>query len=310
MIYTCTLNPAIDYYIHSDLFTIGELNRSQNSSMSIGGKGINVSVMLKNLGVDSILTGFLGGFTGQYIEEYLNNELHLTTRFIRIHDLTRINIKLSSSGVETEINQSGPHVNQDAQEKLISFLSEMNEKDIFVCGGTKPLGMNNIFKEIASVCQQKNISFVMDTSKQDLLDVLPHNPLLVKPNIHELEEIYGVKINSLDDIIYYGTDLLNRGANMVIVSRGKHGSIFISRNHVYISPTIDGQVKSTIGAGDSMVAGFIAEYSRSEDEFESYKLAIASGSATAFSDSLASEKDVLYLLNKVIIEEVIPDENH
>ncbi len=304
MIYTCTLNPAIDYRLVVDNLELGKLNRSNFSKMMAGGKGINVSIVLNNIGSENIAIGFLGGFTGVYLKKYLTEILKLKSDFIEINDLTRINIKLSHNLSETEINQEGPTILENDAKHLIDYIHKLNQNDILVCGGTKNKGVEDIYSRIALACHSKGIEFVVDATKKDLLDVLKYHPFLVKPNIHELEEFFDTLISSVEDIIRYGKKLIDLGAKNVIVSRGKDGSIFINRETILLSEGIRGEVKNTVGAGDSMVAGFVSEYMKNQDIHASFKQAIAAGTATAFSYNLATLAGIEEIYPKIIITEV------
>jgi len=304
MIYTCTLNPAIDYRLVVDTLEVGKLNPSNFSQMLAGGKGINVSVVLNNIGTDNIAIGFLGGFTGEFLKSYISKELKLKSDFIEINDLTRINIKLSHDLKETEINQAGPTIFPEDAKRLLRYIQNLKKEDVLVCGGTKTRGVDDIYSQIAKLCNEQGIEFVVDATKKDLLDVLKFQPLLVKPNIHELEEFFQEKITTLEEIIFYGKKLLNLGAKNVIVSRGKDGSVFLNSQGTLLSPGLVGEVRNTVGAGDSMVAGFVSQYIQNKTSFECYRYAIACGSATAFSYNLATKDEINSLLGKIEINEV------
>ncbi|MEC9484258.1 MAG: 1-phosphofructokinase [Candidatus Izemoplasma sp.] len=304
MIYTCTLNPAIDYRIECDTFNLGTLNRSSFSKFTVGGKGINVSMVLKELDTKSVAIGYTGGFTGTYIKEYLIDELNIENHFIDIPSPTRINVKLLVDDEETEINQSGPIIGTEELKLLTDFIDTLNTDDILVCGGSQGRSKQNSYLEIAKQCHHKNIDFIIDSSGQSMLDVLAYHPLLVKPNIYELEEYFDVTLNTEDKIISYGKKLIDLGAKNVIVSRGEKGSLFINDNHIYRADLIIGDVKNTVGAGDSMVAGFVSAYTQRQNDKQAYQLAVASATATAFSYSLAKREDIDKYLNQVVVNEV------
>lgn len=302
MIYTCTLNPAIDYQIRLDDLHRGKLNRSSFSQFQTGGKAINVSIVLNELKTPNIATGFLGGFTGEYLEKTLNEQYHLQTKFIHVDDFTRVNIKLNVSGEETEINQAGPKITPSDFHQLLHLIDSMSKNDIFIASGSAVKGVDQIYLELAKACKNNGIPFIVDATKSDLSDVLPYQPLLVKPNLHELEEFFQTSIKNHAEIIQYAQKLLALGAKNVIVSLGGKGSVFVSQDTVMSSKAIVGEVKSTVGAGDSMVAGFVSRYSKDQNLFESYKCAIACASATAFSPGLATLTEIEALLPEVKIE--------
>jgi len=293
------MNPAIDYQIRLNHLNQGKLNRSHDALFQTGGKSINVSIVLNELGTPCIATGFIGGFTGNYLIQTLKEQFHLNTFFIQIDGFTRVNIKLNVSGEETEINQEGPKIDESDFNKLIQLINSMTKSDIFICGGSAVKGIDSVYFKIAKACAKRGIEFVIDATKSDLADVLPMHPLLVKPNIHELEEFFNVNILCQADIIQYAQKLISLGAKNVIVSLGGKGSVFVNPDVVYSSKAIVGEVKSTIGAGDSMVAGFISRYSQDQNLIESYRLAIACASATAFSPSLGTKNEIDVLLPQV-----------
>jgi 1-phosphofructokinase len=304
MIYTCTLNPAIDYRLLVSNFEVGKLNRSSSSIFMAGGKSINVSIVLNELNTKNIATGFLGGFTGQYLKQYLIENLKLDTNFIEVSGFTRINVKLLSNDIETEINQESPNIEDKDFQKLTNLIDHMETLDILICGGSSVKGIDNIYEKIAIHCQKKKIEFIIDTTKSDLAQVLPYGPLLVKPNIHELQEFFGVSIRTLDETIKYGKKLLELGAKNAIVSLGGKGSIFVNKDLTLRAKALVGEVKNPVGAGDSMVAGFISSYTIDKDIIKAYKLAIACASATAFSPTIGTRSEIDALLPSVEIENI------
>ena len=299
MIYTVTFNPAIDYIMRTNEFIPGVTNRSFKEEVYFGGKGINVSVVLKELEVDSVAMGFVAGFTGDAIEKGIK-EKGIKTDFVHLNDgLSRINVKIKA-GEETELNGQGPDIPQDATEELFSKLGRLNSGDTVVLAGSVPKSMpEDIYERIMKRYSKKNIRFAVDATGKLLLNVLKYNPFLIKPNNHELGEIFGCEIKSLDDIIKYAKELKNMGAVNVLVSLGKDGAVLVDeKGDIHIEKAISGNLVNSVGAGDSMVAGFLAGYSRRKNYDCALKLGIASGSATAFSDDLAKKEDIVSLMRK------------
>ncbi len=289
MIYTLTLNPAVDYYVTLDDFTIGKVNRTKSEKISFGGKGINVSLVLKELGVKSIAMGFVGGFTGEAIENHLiQNDVDCD--FVKIAVNTRINVKLN----DTDINATGPDVSQDELERLYKKLDNLCDEDTLILSGSVPKSLpQNIYSTIIERLQNKSINFVVDAEKNLLLETLKYKPFLIKPNHHELGDIFGVAINNFEDAVFYAKTLKQKGAKNVMVSLGEKGAVLLDENgKTYIQEAPKGQVISTVGAGDSAVAAFLAEYLNSNDYKNSLKLAVAAGSATAFSNGLATRDKI------------------
>lgn len=232
MIYTVTLNPSVDYIVEVEEFTLGGLNRMKRDMKLPGGKGINVSRVLKQLGVENTATGFLGGFTGGYIEQWLRQEM-IASDFVHITDDTRINIKLKA-GEETEINGAGPEISQPEIASLLHKLDALKQGDVVILSGSTPPSLGgDFYSRLIAVCKQKGAEFVIDTTGQALKDALPLGPLLVKPNHHELAELFGVQISTREEIITYGRKLLEAGARHVLVSMAGEGALFISEQGVY-----------------------------------------------------------------------------
>lgn len=307
MIYTVTLNPSIDYIVEVEDFKTGELNRMTRDLKLPGGKGINVSRVLNQLGVQNKAIGFLGGFTGRYVEYWLSKE-SISSDFVFISDDTRINIKLKS-GHETEINGSGPIIQEVEAEALLHKLVKLGGEDIVILSGSVPPSLRGDFYEkLISICKQNKAEFVIDTTGKTLKDALIHQPLLVKPNHHELAELFGVTINSREETITYGRKLLKAGAKHVLVSMAGEGALFITENETYHASAPTGFVKNSVGAGDSMIAGFIGTLSLTGDLLEAFRVGVASGSATAFSDDLAVKEHIERLRPLIRISQV--DENH
>ncbi|WP_294135692.1 1-phosphofructokinase [uncultured Clostridium sp.] len=300
MIYTITFNPALDYIVKMDEFNLGNVNRSNNEFVYAGGKGINVSIVLNNLGVKSKALGFIAGFTGEEIERRVR-EFGCDTEFIKLKEgMSRINVKIKAD-VESEINGGGPDISSDALEELYKKLDTLTVGDILVLAGSIPKTMpTDVYERIMERLQEKNIKFIVDTTGESLLKVLKYNPFLIKPNHHELGELFGVKLNSKEEIIEYAKKLKDMGAQNVIISMAGDGAILIDSNGgVTTSNVPKGVVKNSVGAGDSMVAGFIAGYLNSEKIEDGFKLGVATGSASAFSEGLATKDYVYELLEQV-----------
>ena len=303
MIYTVTLNPSIDYVIKLDHLNNGNVNRVSEENVYPGGKGINVSRILKTLGYENIATGFVTGFTGDFIINSLN-DLDIKSDFIKLESgFTRINVKIKSDE-ETEINGQGPHISEEKLNELFNKLDELREDDILILAGSIPSTLNEkLYEVIMDKVKDSKAKVVVDATKNLLLNVLKYNPFLIKPNNHELEEIFNVRIHSEEDIITYANKLKDMGAKNVLVSRGKDGALLVTEdNKVYVSNVPKGNVINSVGAGDSMVAGFVCGYLNTNSYEEALKLGAASGSATAFSSDLAERELIDKLVNHINIE--------
>ena len=303
MIYTVTLNPSIDYVIKLDNLKNGEVNRTKEEYVYPGGKGINVSLILKELGYKSRALGFVSGFTGLYIKDTLKNK-GLEEDFINLENgFTRINVKVKSNE-ETEINGQGPNIDDESLNELYEKLDSLKENDILVLAGSIPKTLDSsLYENIMKRLENKNVKIVVDATKDLLMNVLKHKPFLIKPNNHELDELFNVKLNGIDDIITYAKKLKEMGAKNVLVSMGKDGALLINEDgEVFTSNVAKGEVKNSVGAGDSMVAGFIAGYLNSNNYEEALNLGAASGGATAFSNDLATKEDIYKLIDEIKIE--------
>lgn len=303
MIYTVTLNPSIDYVINLEHLNTGHVNRVNSEHVYPGGKGINVSRILKTLGHDNVATGFVSNFTGDFITNSLS-DLNIKSDFIKLDNgFTRINVKIKSDE-ETEINGGGPHISDEKLKELFDKLSELKEGDILVLAGSIPSTLKeDLYEKIMEQVKEYNVKVVVDATKNLLLNVLKYNPFLIKPNNHELEEIFNVKLECVDDIATYSRKLQEMGARNVLVSRGKDGAILITEDkELFISNVPKGIVINSVGAGDSMVAGFISGYTNSNSYEEALRLGAASGSATAFSSDLANKDLIDRLIREIKIE--------
>lgn len=300
MIYTVTFNPAVDYVMDIENLNIGEVNRCKNDEVQIGGKGINVSVVLKTLGINSTALGFISGFTGDYLQSKLNS-LGVDTDFINLNNgNTRINVKLKSDDV-TEINANGPIISKDAITLLYDKLNQLQDGDILVLAGSIPSSVDdNIYEKIMQQLSNKGVKFVVDATKDLLCNCLEYKPFLIKPNNFELEEIFGVKLYTDEQIIEYANKLQDKGAKNVLVSMGADGAILLDENGVsHKTEAVKGKAKNTVGAGDSMVAGFLAGHIEKNNYEYALKLGSSSGSATAFSNTLATKNEIFEILNKI-----------
>ncbi|WP_297519297.1 1-phosphofructokinase [uncultured Clostridium sp.] len=297
MIYTITFNPALDYVVKVDSLKLGEVNRSNQEEIYAGGKGINVSIVLNNLGVKSKALGYIAGFTGGEIEKRVK-EFGCDTDFIKLESgMSRINVKLKSNK-ESEINGSGPSISKNDLEKLFKKLESLKENDILVLAGSIPSSLpSNIYEVIIQKFDDRGIKFIVDATGDLLRNVLKYKPFLIKPNHHELAELFNVEINLDEEIIVQAKKLRELGARNVLISMASDGAILITEdNEVLKSKAPKGVVINSVGAGDSMVAGFIAGYLENNSLEKAFKLGILAGSASAFSSGLATRAEVEKLL--------------
>lgn len=297
MIYTVTFNPALDYVIRMESLKLGTVNRSSAEAVYYGGKGINVSTVLKNIGVDSVALGFVAGFTGKEIEEGVKN-MGVATDFIKLPEgMSRINVKIKAEQ-ETEINGQGPAISMEKVEKLFEKLDRLEKGDCLVLAGTIPASLpSDIYEQIMDRLQDKEIRIVVDATKDLLLNVLKYHPFLIKPNNHELGEMFGVVLKTDEEIVEYAKKLQERGARNVLISMAGDGAILLTETkEVYKMGVPKGTVVNSVGAGDSMVAGFVASYFKEHDYLKALKFGTATGSATAFSEGLATMDKVEELL--------------
>lgn len=297
MIYTVTFNPSLDYVIQVDKLVPGEINRTTHEAVYPGGKGNNVSVILSNLGHSSKALGFTAGFTGEALENMLK-EFGCDTAFIRLPEgSTRINVKINA-GEETEINGQGPVITEEAQSALFEQLDALKEEDILVLAGSIPNTLpSDIYERILEHLQGRGIHFVVDATKDLLLKVLKYHPFLIKPNNHELGEMFGVTLKTRDEIVAYAKKLQEMGAENVLVSMAGDGAILLTEEGViYEAKPPKGKVLNSVGAGDSMVAGFLTGYLNTGDYEKAFRLGVVTGSATAFQYWLATKEDIVALM--------------
>lgn len=296
MVYTVTFNPAVDYVVHAEAVSLGGVNRSKSEEIYFGGKGINVSMVLSELNVRSRALGFVAGFTGEAIEKGVA-EKGVEADFVHLESgFSRINVKIKSDS-ETELNGQGPAIDEKALNALYEKLDGLSDGDTLVLAGSIPFGLPaDIYEKILERLQNKKIKAVVDATKELLLNVLKYKPFLVKPNHHELAEMFGVTLKTNEEIAEYAQKLKEMGARNVLVSMAGDGALLLDENgKTRVCGVCRGSVKNSVGAGDSMVAGFIAGFERGDYEY-ALKLGTAAGGATAFSDGLAK---------KALIEELI-----
>lgn len=308
MIYTITFNPAVDLVMSLEQLNLGELNRVPEQHFVAGGKGINMSVLLKRLGLDSVATGFIGGFSGQFIIDELASE-GIDSHFIAVDGQTRINTKLKADR-ETEINGAGPIVRQADLVQLTAYLEEtLTAEDVVFLAGNTARGMDEAaYQAVAAVVKEGGARLVIDTNRQLLSDTLQYEPFLIKPNEQELADIVGQPIESKVDIIKYARELQHRGAQHVLVSRGGDGSILLTDSgEIYEAGTpsvSDRTVVNSVGAGDSMLSGFMAQYLATEDMARSLQFAGACGSATAYSTGIATRDLIEELVDDITVTQL------
>jgi 1-phosphofructokinase len=303
MIYTVTLNPSIDFIVRLDHLELGSVNRMTSDDKFAGGKGINVSRILQRLDVDNTATGFIGGFTGRFVEDGLTAE-GIKTNFVQVSEDTRINVKIKADE-ETEINGAGPKISDEKLEELKAILAGLSSDDTVVFAGSAPSSLGNqVYNTLIPIAKKAGAEVVCDFEGQTLLDSLNYQPLLVKPNNHELADIFGVELNGLEDIEKYAREILAKGAKNVIISMAGDGALLVTPEAAYFAKPIKGTVKNSVGAGDSMVAGFTGEYVKSGDPIEALKWGVACGTATTFSDDLATAEFIKETYQKVEVEKL------
>ena len=303
MIYTLTLNPSVDLIISLERFIEGRVNLSDNEYKLPGGKGINVSQVMKNLGHNSMALGFIGGFTGKFIGDELKKK-QVESDFVEVAGDTRINIKMKDSAAESEINGNSPEISKENLEELLEKLKELKKDDILVMSGSVPKTLpESIYREILESIET-GVKVVVDTKGEALAEAVKGKPFMVKPNNHELEDMFDVKIEDQEDIIKYGKKLVEMGAENVIVSMAGNGALLISQEGIYFGNVPRGTLINSVGAGDSLVGGFTAGLVEGLTITESFKKGIASGSASAFSENLCTVEEVEELLGEIEIRKI------
>ena len=300
MIYTVTFNPSLDYIVSVNDFQLGLTNRTDSELILPGGKGINVSTILMNLGIDSTAFGFAAGFTGEEIIREVE-VMGIRSDFIKIDSgISRINLKLKNID-GTEINGSGPEISEEKIEELLRKLDILGEGDILVLAGSIPASMPaDMYSTIMERLQHKNVTFIVDATKDLLINVLKYKPFLIKPNNHELGELFDVKLTTREEVIPYGKKLQKQGARNVLISMAGEGAVLVAEDgSVYEAPAPKGTLVNAVGAGDSMVAGFMAGWIEKKDYRHAFYMGVSAGSASAFSEYLATKEEIMDLYEKV-----------
>lgn len=305
MIYTVTFNPSLDYIVSVDDFKLGLTNRTSYELMLPGGKGLNVSTVLRNLGIENTALGFIAGFTGEEIRKEMEAS-GVKSEFIIIEEgLSRINVKLKSID-GTEINGQGPEISREKVAELMKRLEQLGEGDVLFLAGSIPSSMpDDIYREIMRQLQGKGVRIVVDATKDLLINVLEYHPFLIKPNNHELGEIFQIELTTREEVIPYARKLQEMGARNVLVSMAGEGAVLVAENgEVYTSPAPKGKLVNGVGAGDSMVAGFMAGWMGKEDYGHAFHMGIAAGSASAFSEYLATSSEIEAVYKSLTEEEI------
>ena len=293
MIYTVTFNPSLDYIVSVSDFKLGLTNRTDSELLLPGGKGINVSTVLQNLGIANTVLGFTAGFVGEEVRKEVE-QLGVKAEFISLDEgVSRINMKLKSID-GTEINGRGPKIPREAVDALMTQLDRLGADDTLVLAGSIPASMpDDIYQKIMERLDGRDVRIVVDATKDLLLNVLGHHPFLIKPNNHELGDIFGVKLSEREEVVPYAKKLQEKGAVNVLVSMAGKGAVLLAEDgSVYAAEAPKGTLKNGVGAGDSMVAGFLAGYGESGDYEHAFRMGLAAGSASAFSEQLATKDEI------------------
>ncbi len=300
MVYTVTFNPSLDYIVDVPNYTEGMTNRTSKELIYPGGKGINVSIVLRNLGIDSVALGFAAGFTGEEIKR-LMAESGVKNDFITCEDgISRINLKIRNiDGME--INGMGPNINQADIDKLYEKLDALSDGDTLILAGSIPSSMpETMYMDILEHLSEKKLNIVVDATKDLLMNVLKYHPFLIKPNNHELGEIFGLELKTQEELIAHAKKLQDLGARNILVSMAGDGALLLAEDgSVYRSETPKGKLINAVGAGDSMVAGFVAGYQKTGSYEDAFYMGLCTGSASAFSEKLATEAEVKALLTQI-----------
>lgn len=305
MIYTVTFNPSLDYIVSVDDFKLGLTNRTSYELMLPGGKGLNVSTVLRNLGIENTALGFIAGFTGEEIRKEMEAS-GVKSEFIIIEEgLSRINVKLKSID-GTEINGQGPEISREKVAELMKRLEQLGKGDVLFLAGSIPSSMpDDIYREIMKQLRGKGVRIVVDATKDLLMNVLEYHPFLIKPNNHELGEIFQTELKTREEVIPFARKLQEMGARNVLVSMAGEGAVLVAENgEEYTSPAPKGKLVNGVGAGDSMVAGFMAGWMEKEDYGHAFHMGIAAGSASAFSEYLATSSEIEAVYKSLTEEEI------
>lgn len=311
MIYTCTMNPAIDLFVEFDEFKPFVVNRSHFEDYQANGKAINISLMLKKMDIDSTATGFLGGFTGEFIESTLKDR-KISTAFIHVDGITRINTFIRTGETEYKAVNHGPAISKGAQQKLLDFIRQFRSNDTLFVSGSLPRNVgDSILVDIARLSKQIGFSLILDVSSRTLLDCLPYRPMLIKPSDEELAAFLDVDLKTLDtkeNIIDGAQKLLHMGAQHVIVSRGAKGAMYLDQDHILFANAPKGKVVNTACSGDTLLAAFIGSRIKGRSLADALAFATAAASSTAFTSGLSDLKDVPDLLQQIHVENKIESE--
>ena len=308
MIYTCTVNPSLDYYLKiENEFKLGEINRLDSEKYAAGGKGVNVSIVLNNLMIPSVTIGFLGGFTREYYLSYLKEYTYIMPLFTQIEGNTRINIKLSYKGdnglnKEMDLNAHGPKISDNEFEKFKKRIERIDNGDIFVLSGNVQEELFEKMVTILSDLSSRGVKIILDTNYTLIRECLTLKPLLIRPNMEDMEELCDITIHSEDDLVKAGAALVEAGAKNVLLSLGLDGALLVCESGAFHSDHIKGNIVSTTGADDAMVAAYVFDLQRGADEFEAFRYACAAGAATEFKSGLATRNEIEECYKLVKIE--------
>lgn len=304
-IYTCTLNLAIDLFIETDAMEPFTVNRTKDDDIQANGKGVNVSLILKMLGVDTTALGFRAGFTGNYIEDYLQ-EKEISTDFIEVPGMTRINVftQVNQTKEEYKLVNQGPEIPPEKVEAFLNQIRSLQSEDYLCISGSLPRGMEpNILVDISQICQERGVHLIIDSSYKEVMDCLPYGPFLLKPNEEELASWFDERIDSEEAYLFYGQQLLEAGAQNVLLSLGNGGAIFFSRDRIIRGNSPKGKVVNTACAGDTLLGTFLAGYLTKQPLEETLRKSLAAGSSTAFRKGLTDFSDVNELSKQIEINE-------
>lgn len=309
MIYTVTLNPSIDLFAEIEELNLGKRNSIKSERVLPGGKALNVSRILSSLRIPTIATGFVGGFQGEFIKDWLQKE-NIMTDFVEMQGVNRTNIKIFENNQETTINFNGPEITSEEVDELLYYLSRVREGDTIIFGGSVPPMEENmdedIYDRLVSVASSNQANFVADVPSQYLLSLVKEKPILIKPNGYDIVKIFGAKIKNKFDYIPYGKKLIEMGAKNVIISYGASGSMLFTEDKIYASTEVDDgrEIINTVACRDAMIAGFLGNMVKDNNPKEAYRLSVAAASATARVLDLPSHDEIIGMLEYVNIEEL------
>lgn len=305
MIYTITLNPSVDFYIDLEDFKLGRMNRSRSDYKSAGGRAIVVSRILHGMGIPTLATGFIGGFPGEFVKDSLDEE-GISNDFVTIKGDTRINIKMSVDGKETRINSVGPSISMLELNELMFYISRVREGDVVIMGGSLPVNVpSTVYERIIEICVVNGASFIPDIPSEQLYRVLKKKPLLIKPTIQEFTDMFGKPMENVGDIVPYGIECIEMGAQNVIVTRGREGALlFTEDKKVYEYKGVSGNMVNMTAVNDAVLAGFIGAYVHSSDPIASFKSAGAASNAALFADEIPSKEEIEDLMDQIVVEQI------